>query len=477
MINILTYRRNRFFASLIAGLCCMFICLASFGNTGDVKLDSLLAGKTIGEQIELLNENALILRSSNAVLSKMLAYKALSLSEQINDTASSGRSLRLLGDANYFLGYYDSSITYYSEALINFKLINDLNSISRTLNNMGVIFWEYGNLDSALVYFEKSLELKQTLGDTIGETNTLQNIGSIYKYQGKITLAKEIYDKALEINKRISNLPGVMDSHINIGELSQRLRDYPTALINFRIALEMALNFDDRYSQAICLNNIGDIYFRMENYAEAQNYIIEAYYIRENLGDRSGMVTSLINISKIYERESNFARANEIYIQALELANELGQTLAMADIFASISHNLRVQGFFGEALHYTKLSMEISLQADAPFNVLMNLKEHMFIYAGLNIQDSANSYLDQYMRLYNSIYSPEEPVIIENEKAPMQSITEEDISELDDIRQSLTLTWIISIIIITGLIIFIYLLMALLITRHKQRRKFYNKLK
>ncbi len=477
MINILTYRPLKRLAMLIAGLICMLGSLAAFGNTGEVQLDSLLAGKTISEQIELLNEKALNLRSSNSALSKTMAYHALYLSKQINDTASSGRSLRLLGDANYFQGYYDSSISYYSEALINFKLINDPNSISRTLNNMGIIFWEFGNLDSALVYFDKSLELKQALGDTIGETNTLQNIGSIYKYQGKINLAKEMYGKALEINKRINNLPGVMDSHINIGELSQRLRDYPTALMHFRTALEMALNLDDRYSQAICLNNIGDINFRMENYAEAQDYIIEAYYIREGLGDRSGMITSLINISKIYERESNFARANEIYIQALELANELGQALAMADIFASISHNLRVQGFFDEALHYTRLSMEISLQADAPFYVLMNLKEHMFIYAGLNVQDSANSYLDQYMQLHNSIYSPEESSDTDSEQILMQSMIDVQIKELDQTRNSLTITWIISIIIITGLIIFIYLLMAILITRHKQRRKFYNKLK
>ncbi|MBE0637868.1 MAG: hypothetical protein IH598_05060, partial [Bacteroidales bacterium] len=95
------------------------------------------------------------------------------------------------------------------------------------------------------------------------------------------------------------------------------------------------------------------------------------------------------------------------------------------------------------------------------------------IYAGLNIQDSAEKYFAEYMKLNEKIklgFDIPEPLDLNGYELEKDKI---EPSRVENLKNSLTITWIIAIVIISGLIIFIYLLMAMLISRRKQRKKFH----
>jgi tetratricopeptide (TPR) repeat protein len=467
----ITYRAANFLIAFAFGLILIMLPMQVVSQSDFTQIDSLLSGKSSEEQIDLLNEKALNLRNSNPSESKNLAKKALEISNRKGDTNNIAQSLRILGDANYLLGDYDSSIYYYHRAIGKFRLANNLKGLSVASNNLGVVFLGRSIYDSAIVYFDQSMKFKELLNDTLGLAYNHSNTGLIYLYQDKWEMAFNSFHKALEIYESLNSLPGIMDCYVNIGVVHHAMENYGEAFERFEQALLLAIQLDDKHTQAICLNNLGDHYFRTGEYQKAQELISEAYYIREELHDKSGMITSLINLSKLYEKNENFQRANEIYIQALEIANDLEELIQVADIFNSICFNLRIQGNVHEALPYAKKSIEIARQINAPTQILKNLKELTFIHAGLNMQDSAEKYFREYLKLHDEL---KREIGFYQTKVPDAAKKDIKTEQSDNLRNTLHITWIIFIIIISGLIIFIYLQFGMLITRHKQRRKFFR---
>ncbi|NCC73498.1 MAG: tetratricopeptide repeat protein [Sphingobacteriia bacterium] len=262
-----------------------------------------------------------------------------------------------------------------------------------------------------------------------------------------------------------------MDCHINTGVVYHGLDQFDLAIFHFKKALEIAKNLNDQYTQAICLNNIGDFYFRLGNYPKAQAYIAEGFYIREALNDRSGMITSMMNMSKIFEKEGNYQRANEIYIQALAIANELGDMKKTTDLFSSVCYNLRIQGRFEEALSWAQKSIELARKIESEPQILMNLKELVFIFSAMKVADSADKYFNDYIALHEKLKMGVNLPVNNQKDEKIEYLT----FQAENYKNTLLVSWILILIITGGLVVFIFVLLAMSVIRRKQRKKIHRK--
>ncbi len=434
------------------------------------EIDSLIAGKQPLEQITLLNELSVSNRYSNVLKAKYYALRALKISEKENNQKKIADALKNLGAANQLAGNYDSAILNYRESATKYKLVNDLKGISGTLNNLGVIFLDRNQYDSANVYFKESLEIKIHQKDSTGISRTLMNIGTISLYKGNWEEAFHNFETARNINLAIQNKEGVMNCDINIGIIYRDLKDLERARFYTEKAYQISVELKDKYSQAICLNNLGDFNFRMKKYEEANNYFSEAFLLREEIQDQSGMITSLINISKIYETNGNYFRANEIYIQALKIAYDLGEFMKIADIFSSMSFNLRQQSDFLKALEYTRKSLDISREITSRPQVLMNLKDMVFLYSALYQIDSSEVYLDQYILLQDSLNIDTGELLALNEST---SSNAENASEKDSgiLAKTLFVNQGFLMVFITVLIVLVFVLLAIILVLSRKLTK------
>ncbi|HPE35399.1 MAG TPA: tetratricopeptide repeat protein [Bacteroidales bacterium] len=447
------------------------LCSDTFTQQRNFKTDTLRSSRSIDEQILKLNKLANSLRSSDPASAKKYALEALKLADENAKTTEGAKALRILGDVNYLTGFYDSSIAYYHQAAAKFLLTDNAKGLAHTQNNLGIVFLERNQYDSALNYFNQSLITKKALNDSSGISKSLINIGTIYVNKGDFTMAFAAYEEAMRINELLHDYEGIMDCHINTGVVYHGLDQFDLAIFHFKKALEIAKNLNDQYTQAICLNNIGDFYFRLGNYSKAQEFIAEGFYIREALNDRSGMITSMMNMSKIFEKEGNYQRANEIYIQALAIANELGDVKKTTDLFSSVCYNLRIQGKFEEALSWAQKSIELARKIESEPQILMNLKELVFIFSAMKAADSADKYFNDYIALHEKLKM--------GVNLPANNQKDEKIEYLtfqaENYKNILLVSWILILIITGGLVVFIFVLLAMSVIRRKQRKKIHRK--
>lgn len=455
---------------LIFGSLIFVFCFRLQAQDFRYEIDSLIAGKPPLEQINLLNELSVNNRYSNVLKAKYYALHALKISEKENNQRKIADALKNLGAANQLAGYYDSAIQCYRLAVNKYRLVEDLKGTSGSLNNLGVIFLDRNQYDSAQFYFEQSLKIKLAQNDSIGITRTLLNIGTISLYKGNFEDAFQNFIKAKNINLALKNKEGVMNCDINIGIIYRDAKDFDNARDHTENALKIAIEIDDKFSQAICMNNLGDFSFRMRKYDQANSYFSQAFLLREAVQDQSGMITSLINISKIYESNGNYIRANEIYIQALKIAYDLGEFMKIADIFSSMSFNLRQQSDFQKALEYTRKSLDISREITSRPQVLMNLKDLVFLYSAIHQMDSAEVYLDQYLRLQDSLNIDTGELLALNESTSLNAGNSHE-KDTGILAKTLFINQAFLMVFITGLTVLVFVLLAIILVLSRKLTK------
>jgi tetratricopeptide (TPR) repeat protein len=88
-----------------------------------------------------------------------------------------GRSLNLLGAANYVLGQYPQAQSYWEKALKNFQELGNKQQGMLLLNNLGAIADARGDNNIALQRYHSALEIAREIGYRDGEILFLTNRG------------------------------------------------------------------------------------------------------------------------------------------------------------------------------------------------------------------------------------------------------------------------------------------------------------
>jgi tetratricopeptide (TPR) repeat protein len=122
-------------------------------------------------------------------LDKAFKYslEALTISTQLNDPNSIGKSHNSLGDAYWYKNDLGSSSEHYFNALKIYERLNDKAAIADCYRNIGWIYIYQKNYIEALNYHNKSLSINQLLKRKLKEGENYNDIGVIYRDQKNIT--------------------------------------------------------------------------------------------------------------------------------------------------------------------------------------------------------------------------------------------------------------------------------------------------
>jgi len=458
------------FFSMVVALYVFTCSQQLFAQEDSHPLDSLMSGKSLPEQIGDLNDYVIRIRTTDPMLAKNAAQKALRLANEYGDVQLKARSKLSLGSVYYLTAVYDSAEIYYQMSGDLFGKISDSSGMADVLIHTGAIKLSLSNYSVAKEMFESALEISEKLNDTVQMMKCLQNLGNIYYYTGNFSIARKYYQRVLQ-QQVIMRLPDMrMGILINIGALYEQFDEFDDALSHYTVALALADSLNNKFRKAMILMNMGNVYMQINRSNDALGVFAEAYYINETIDNKKGLAATLSQMGVVYEMEGNPQRANELYIQSLQLSEELGDRRRVAITLAYIGENLMKQGYYTNALSYFRNSLKMSSELELAAEIAEIYKWMTFIHSMNGSIDSADVYIEKYARLYHQMdYYPDEEEV--NDDIPDEKLSEKSILNVD----SHFIIPFISLVFITGLVAFLFLLMAFIISNRQKRKKIYPK--
>jgi tetratricopeptide (TPR) repeat protein len=333
--------------------------------------------------------------------------KALDLYKSIGDERGISEVLGGLGLIYTFFKDYNTSLSYYKEALLKREEVDDKVLIGNTLNSIGSIYYgifsdyplalnyfdraekiraEFGdslnlgrtihlkastleNLgqnEQSLQYYKRSLRLNQSSGDQVRVAESLLNSGTILNGMGKYTEALEYLGRAETTYKVLEDSTGISDTFNQIGFVYLNLGDLNAALEKFNEAVSINKKLNDQWGLAGIYNNLGIMLQNAGRYEKALEYANNALKMYEELDDQSSVIVSLNNIGTIYYDMKDYPRAEEYYLRGLKICRELKIKDQEANYLLNLANAQSFMGRMDEALLNYQEGFEIARTLKSP---------------------------------------------------------------------------------------------------------------
>ncbi|TXB67027.1 tetratricopeptide repeat protein [Vicingus serpentipes] len=280
----------------------------SFSNEKIVKLESSSLNQDTSK-VNLYIEIAQDYIDTNFVMALKYAQKANNLSQKINYQSGYITSLRLLSDANDYLGRYSEAQEINFKMLDHYKKINDEEEIHSTNINIGIINYYQENYDQSIDYTFRALSYYQNKDDLTGISICYNNLANVYSDRLDYKTALKYYFKALALDEETNNKDGIALIKGNIGEVYIELQEFDKALKFLEEALAIAEEINDQWQQANLMSGLGNLLFKKGQQEDALNYLFKALEINQKLGAVAEQSEIYQIIYQVYETRKQFDKA------------------------------------------------------------------------------------------------------------------------------------------------------------------------
>lgn len=451
-----------------------------FGQTDDQLIDSLIANKSISEQLQTLSEYAVGIRKSDILLGAKVSERALEIARDSGTQQNIARAIYDMGAIYHLTDRYDSAKIFYHQSMNMFKEINDSVGVSDTYINLGILYRILSEFDKSFAWLEEARQIKYQLKDTTSIIRCLISLGNGHYALGEYNDALKYYEETLVLNEHLNNPAYAVSLLNNIGTLYEIQNKYNQALQNYSRALVICDSLNFATEKALVLKNMGLIYIQIGKNKKALDVLFQALYIRDSLKLQLAKASTLNIIGKVYETEKNPQRANELYIQSLKIDQEMGNMDGVATTLIFIGENLRKKGEYKSAMSYFRHSLAIASEYGLKLNISEVYRNLIHVFGSQNENDSVKKYLDLYLEInkgFDIDFGDEEATSQStHDPKPSETIPQEFPIPTYSPHPYSILIGYFSIFMITGLIVFIFLLLAFLLNKRQFKKKFYRKI-
>lgn len=317
------------------------------------------------EKVDVLNDFAWELRTSEAVRALEISQQSYQLSEACFYLKGMAVSLRNQGFCNLQLSNNQLSLTKSQESLRLFEEMHDSAGQAAALNVVGNAYHAMGEYAKALEAHGKSLGMRKESGDLQGQSASLNNIGIVFQRLNDSAKALEYHFASLKIKEEISDPQGQSASLNNIGLIYEEIGDKDEALDFYNQSLKIGIEIGDRHVQGVALMNVGNVYSQLGDAALAMNYHLESLKIRQEISDKEGEATSYINIGELHAKSSEVNHALVNYYKGLEIARQIGDRFLQATVLYDIGILYSKQGNHSGAKTHLEHALGIAKEIGA----------------------------------------------------------------------------------------------------------------
>ncbi|MEO0867825.1 MAG: CHAT domain-containing tetratricopeptide repeat protein, partial [Cyanobacteria bacterium J06642_11] len=270
--------------------------------------------------------------------------RALTLFQELGQTAAVGKVQSNLGNVYEALGDYASAIDMYESSREIARQVGNQQAEGVSVANLGYLYSLQGDQETALVLYRESLAIATTLGDREGESHRLLNMGIAYHAQGNLPQAAERYSQSLTLAREQGYTILEATAIRSLGVAAEDRRDYDQAIDYYTQGLALAESWQNPELKAQLLNNLGHTYLALNQLEKAEtslrSAIRELDNLRANLNDGQSVAVFDTQIYS-YNLLTQILVAQNNVEAALEIA-ELGRARAFVKLIAERSNDAQL---------------------------------------------------------------------------------------------------------------------------------------
>ena len=339
------------------------------------------------------------------------------------------------------------------------------------LNELSRAYWGR-SFKTALEYSTQSYELAMRINYFEGMADATNRIGNIYYFLSDTTKALDFYRKSLEIAQAIGNEKRKGIIYNNLGILYASVRDYEKAIPFYRMGLEAKIKDGDKALIASSFGNLGNALSLDRNYKEALVNYEQYTKIWEDLNDSASIARGHELMGMAWMMQKDFDKSIKDHTIAYNIRNEIQDSTAMAQSLFRIGQNLlRTNRLEGARIHFDNaletagkvnhinlirdIYAEISLLKNAERDYAEAYRYHL-LHSDLKdsiLKREADQLMNELKLIYETEFAENQARLLSKENEIQNSLLKKE----SQLRNYLT-TIIVLIFIITGIIISRYYL-------------------
>ncbi len=365
------------------------------GNKADSLL-KLLDKASPASKPSILNNLSEISLKNSSIQSLNYAKQALSISENLSDTAGILTSLSNIVWAYHKSGDVPEALENYLDIAKIQAKTGDKQGLSTTYNNMGWILYHESNYSQALKYYQLALKLKREVDDKAGEAKTLHNISGCYVKTGDKAKAMEYLIMSYEIKAIIKDTAAAKSTLNDMNKLYSSTENE----INIRKQLERILKASDSAHLEEMSRLSSDLSARDKLLAdkEADIEIFKTQIIKSarEIEDRENRIRNQrITIDTLVERKLR---------DSLKILNLLNQDLIKNQRLSNLILAVQKNSIDSKQDSITRLNQKIQIDS----LTLIRNKEHVELLRKENthqaeLAENREKLLDNQRILYGSV--------------------------------------------------------------------------
>lgn len=308
--------------------------------------------------------------------------------------------------AKILLRHYDSTTNYLDR--------------SSVLNLIGDNAMQVGKYDTSLKYFSRAIVLQDSVGYEFGTAKTNRFLGSLYSYLGEFEEASKLFYEALAVFERIKNLNEVQKVYYELGWIYYERGLYSKAIEYLDKATQLALKVGNNNYLGNAYNALGNVYYELKNYEEALKNYIKASEIKEQSKDIKGYSASKFNAAIVYDQLGLKNKALEIYLETYKIDQDLNNELGMAIGEYSLAKFYKEQNNLKKSVEYISLSVKRLEKLNVSYELAYAYKIASEIFAANKDFIESNKFLKAYSDLQDKNYETERNLEIDKLEARYQ---------------------------------------------------------
>ena len=217
---------------------------------------------------------------------------------------------------------YINAINGYNKSKKLFKNLKDTLSVAKVNNSIGLIEIKRGNYQKGLQYSLAAINLLKQRNLRNDLNLAYSNLAKAYYNINLFNESLKYYEKALNIQIILNDTIAINESHKKLANLYSYNKEHRKAIDYYEKVLENKLSNHDSIRGKI-LPKLGGEYLEFNDYGNATKYLVKGYNINIRTKNKTGLLLALNNLGDLNTKQGRLKIANKQLKEAGEIAKNL----------------------------------------------------------------------------------------------------------------------------------------------------------